>query len=154
MEPKKTFKTYQFKNSIAMTTSRRGSMTNAGHAAVEIGSPPEFKGAPDVWCPEELLIGGVNTCLMLTFLAYAKHRRIEVARCESSAEATVENVDGKYRVTRIVVRPAISLHNEDEIPKAAEVLKCAKEDCFISNSVTAAIELAPKFDVTEANALD
>lgn len=153
MEPKRTFKTYQFKNSIAMKTSRRGSMTNPDHPAVEIGSPPEFKGAPDVWCPEELLIGGVNTCLMLTFLAYAQHRRIEIARCESIAEGSVENVNGKYRVTRIVVRPAISLHNEDDIPRATDVLKSAKNDCFISNSVNAEIELAPHFNITSGNAL-
>ena len=66
MEPKKTFKTYHFKNAIALKTARRGIMTHEGHLPVEIGSPPEFKGAADVWCPEELLIGAVNTCLMLT----------------------------------------------------------------------------------------
>lgn len=150
MELKKTYKTYHFKNVVSLTTARRGIMTNENHAAVAIGSPPEFKGAADVWCPEEMLIGAVNTCLMLTFLAYAQHRRIEIAACESSAEGTVENVDGKYRVTRIVVRPAISLHREDDIPRAQEVLKGAKEGCFISNSVTATVELEPQFNTSSA----
>ncbi|MGH9325540.1 MAG: OsmC family protein [Terriglobia bacterium] len=153
MEPKKTYKTYHFNNAISLTTARRGIMTNESHANVEIGSPPEFRGSADVWCPEELLIGAVNTCLMLTFLAYAQHRRLEIAGCESSAEGTVENVDGKYRVTHIAVKPLIALKNERDIPVAEEVLKNAKEGCFISNSVTAAIDLAPQFNIQGASSL-
>lgn len=150
MEPKKVYKTYHFKNAISLTTARRGTMTNPDHAQVEIGSPPEFKGSADVWCPEELLIGAVNTCLMLTFLAYAPHRRLEITGYESSAEGTVENVDGKYQVTRIVVKPVISLNQQGDTSLAEEVLKSAKEGCFISNSVKATIELAPQFNIRSA----
>jgi len=153
MEPRKTYKTYHFKNAISFSTARRGVMTNDSHAAVDIGSPPEFKGSADVWCPEELLIGAANTCLMLTFLAYAQHRRLEVAACKSDAEGTVENLDGKYRVTRIAVKPRIALRQESDIPLAEELLKSAKEGCFISNSVRAMIELAPQFSTESARLL-
>ncbi|MGH9431499.1 MAG: OsmC family protein [Terriglobia bacterium] len=145
MEPKKTYKIYHFKNAIALKTARRGIMTNEGHPPVEIGSPPEFQGTADVWCPEELLIGAVNTCLMLTFLSYAKHRCLEISTYESSAEGMVENVDGKYRVTRITVQPCVSLNQESDIPLAQELFKGAKEGCFISNSVTATVDLSPQF---------
>lgn len=153
MEPRKTYKTYHFKNTISLTTARRGIMTNKDHPQVEIGSPPEFKGAADVWCPEELLLGAVNTCLMLTFLAYAQHRRLEISACESSAEGTAENVDGKYQVTHIVVKPVISLNQQADTALAEEVLKSAKDGCFISNSVKATIELAPQFDTQSAGLL-
>lgn len=153
MEPKKVYKTYRFRSAISMTAARRGIMTNDDHPQVEIGSPPEFKGAPDVWCPEELLIGAVNTCLMLTFLAYAQHRHVEITGCESSAEGTVENVDGKYQVTRIVVKPVISLNKQGDTPVAEEILKSAKDGCFISNSVKAAISLAPQFNIRSASLL-
>lgn len=145
MEPRKTYKTYRFKNMISYDGSLRGSMTNPEHAPVQIGSPPEFKGAADVWCPEELLIGAVNSCLMLTFLAYVQRHRLEIASFESYAEGVVENAGGKYRVTQITVRPTVGLKLETDIPLAKDVLKRAKEDCFISNSVSSAIELAPQF---------
>lgn len=153
MEPKKTYKTYHFKNAIMLTTARRGIMTHESHSNVEIGSPPEFRGAADVRCPEELLIGAVNICLMLTFLAYAQHRHLEIAACESSAEGTVENTDGKYRVTSIAVRALIVLKQESDIALAEEVLKSAKEGCFISNSVTATIELQPQFSTKSGGSL-
>lgn len=150
MEPKKTYKTYHFKNAIVLKTARRGIMTNPEHPAVEIGSPPEFKGTADVWCPEELLIGAVNTCLMLTFLSYAQHRRLDFSGYESKAEGTVENLDGKYRMTRITVQPTVSLSRESDIPLAREVFKSAKDGCFISNSVSATVDLLPQFKAGSA----
>ena len=112
---------------------------------MEVGSPPEFKGTPDVWCPEEMLVGAVNTCIMLTFLAYAQNRKLELAGYESRAEARVEHRDGKYRVTHITLHPVVALKAEDQIPVAEQIFKSAKEDCFISNSVIATVDLTPQF---------
>src|SRR5205814_6882730 len=46
-----------------------------------VGSPPELKGEPNIWAPEELLVGSVNTCMMLTFLSLAQARGL-TARSE------------------------------------------------------------------------
>jgi organic hydroperoxide reductase OsmC/OhrA len=140
-------RTFNFRNSIRWIGARRGTMTNSEHEPIEIGSPPEFKGTPDVWCPEELLIGAVNTCLMLTFLTFAGRRQLGICTYESGAEGTVENRDGKYRVTRIRVQPVVSLNREIDIRVAQEVFREAKEACIISNSVVAEVDLAPQFKV-------
>lgn len=145
MEAKKVYKTYHYKNDLSWKTALKGAMTSAEHPPIEVGSPPEFKGAADVWCPEELLIGAVNTCLMLTFLSYARHRRLDVTGYESKVEGTLENVDGKYRITRIAVQPVVSLKAEQDIPLAEEIMKSAKEGCFVSNSVNSTVELTPQF---------
>lgn len=147
MELKTAHRSLDFRNSIRWNGARRGTMTNAEHRPVEIGSPPEFKGTPDVWCPEELLIGAVNTCLMLTFLTFAHRRQIEVSAYESSAEGTIGNSAGKYRVIRIKVRAVVSLTRKNEVDPAQEVFKAAKEACIISNSVTAQVDLVPQLKV-------
>src|SRR5579872_6432000 len=100
MEARKSYKSFEFKISICWQRAFRGLMTRAGHQEVAIVSPPEFKGDPDVWCPEELLIGSVSTCLMLTFLSYSERRKLTVLGYESEAVGIVENLDGKYRITR------------------------------------------------------
>jgi peroxiredoxin-like protein len=152
MEPKKTYKTYQFKNAIEWKSERRGVMASTEHPSVEVGSPPEFKGTPDVWCPEEMLVGAVNTCIMLTFLTYAQNRKVQLASYASSAEGTLEHKDGKYRITHIAVQPVIAVKAQDQIPLAEQVLKSAEQDCFISNSVSAVIDVSPQF-TTDASAL-
>ena len=68
MEQKKTYRTFQFENVVVWKSAFRGTLSASGHANVEVGNPPVFKGTPDVWCPEDLLIGALNACLMLTFL--------------------------------------------------------------------------------------
>lgn len=148
MEPKKVLKSFQFQNSISWQSARRGVMTNIEHQPVEIGSPPEFKGTPDVWCPEELMIGAVNSCLMLTFLTFAQRRQLEIPGYESRAEGTVESAGGKFRVTRIKVQPEVLLSRENDIPLARDVFKDAKEACIISNSVNAQIDLIPEFKIS------
>jgi organic hydroperoxide reductase OsmC/OhrA len=55
------------------SSARRGLLSAADKPnIVVVGSPPEFKGEPDIWAPEELLVGSVNTCMMLTFLSLAQ----------------------------------------------------------------------------------
>ena len=147
MKATATQRVLTFRNSISWSSARRGTMTNTEHQPVEIGSPPEFKGTPDVWCPEELFIGAVSTCLMLTFLSFAERRQIAISGYESVAEGIVENSDGRYRVTRIEVRPVVSLSQENEVVPAHEVFKEAKEACIISNSVIAQVDLVPQFKV-------
>ncbi|HTV53708.1 MAG TPA: OsmC family protein [Terriglobia bacterium] len=145
MEPKKTYKAYQFKNAIEWKSARKGIMTVPEHAPVEVGSPPEFKGSADVWCPEEMLVGAVNTCIMLTFLAYAQNRKLELVSYRSRAEGALEHKDGKYRITHIALQPVIGLKSQEHRPLAEQILKNAKEDCFISNSVTATVEVTAQF---------
>jgi organic hydroperoxide reductase OsmC/OhrA len=86
---------------------------------------------------------------MLTFLAYAEHRKLEFASYRSGAEGILDRVDGKYRVTRIVIRPVLALKRRDDIGMAEEVLKDAETGCFITNSVNATVHLEPRFIVEE-----
>jgi organic hydroperoxide reductase OsmC/OhrA len=80
-----------------------------GKPDIIVGSPPEFKGKPDNWAPEELLVGSVNTCILLTFLTLAQGRGLIPAAYDSAAEGLLENVDGKYLITEVTVRPRITV---------------------------------------------
>ena len=63
MGQKKTYRTFQFGN-VVWKSAFRGTLSASGHPNVEVGNPPVFKGTPDVWCPEDLLIGALNACLV------------------------------------------------------------------------------------------
>ncbi len=153
MEPKKALKTFQFHNTVVLQTAKRGVMRLPQHAEVAIGSPPEFRGTPDVWCPEELLLGSVNSCLMLTFVGLSQRRGLNVAAIDSQVDGTVESVDGHYEVTRITVKPVITLGPQGDPALAAELFKAARQACILSNSVKATIDLAPEFRTGGARAL-
>jgi organic hydroperoxide reductase OsmC/OhrA len=114
---------------------------------IVVGSPPEFKGEPDIWAPEELLVGSVNTCIMLTFLSLAQARGLTPARYESEAEGLLENVEGKYSITEVTVRPHITVKGEAELERTREIMESAEAQCFISNSIKSKVKLIPEFVV-------
>jgi organic hydroperoxide reductase OsmC/OhrA len=143
MEEKKQYHTFHFENSVAWKSGFRGTLSASGHPAIEIGNPPAFKGTPDVWCPEDLLIGALNACLMLTFLYQMQLRKLAVVDYESSAQGTLEHKDGKYRVTRIA---------ENDLEAAREAMKDAAESCMISNSILALVQPDPEFNARSGSA--
>jgi organic hydroperoxide reductase OsmC/OhrA len=152
MKQKTAVPPYHFKNSILWTENRRGTLSVEQHPSIEVGSPPEFGGTPEVWCPEDLLIGGLNTCLMLTFLAIAQVKGLQVVTYESEAEGTVERSNGKLRITRVNVRPHVKLKSEADLDKAREALKRTKEVCLITNSIIAEVDLIPEIQAAESTA--
>jgi organic hydroperoxide reductase OsmC/OhrA len=115
VEAKRTYKSFRYKATTTWSSARRGSLSAAAKPNVVVGSPPEFKGEPDNWAPEELLVGSLNTCMMLTFLTLAQTRRLTPVGYESEAEGLLENVAGKYQITNIEVRPRVTLKSEADL---------------------------------------
>ena len=147
MEVKKAFKSFRYPAVVTWTGARRGRASAFGKPDLEVGSPPEFRGEEGVWSPEHLFVASLSTCLMLTFLSLAERRSLEIAGYESSAEGLLENVEGKYRITAITVRPQVTLKSEPAIDTAREIMGKVEQECFISNSITSRIDLQPEFRV-------
>jgi len=144
----RAYKSFRYKAKTTWTSARRGLLSAAEKPNIVVGSPPEFKGEPDIWAPEELLVGSVNTCMMLTFLSLAQARGLTPAEYESEAEGLLENVDGKYRITEVTVRPHITVKSEAEAEHAREIMESVEARCFISNSVKSEIKLMAEFIVS------
>jgi organic hydroperoxide reductase OsmC/OhrA len=134
-------KPFRFKTKTTWSSARRGVLSAAGKPNIAVGSPPEFKGEPDSWAPEELLISSVNTCIMLTFLTLAQARGVAVAGYESEADGLLENVEGLYRMTEVTVRPRITVNSEAEVAPARDSIESAESHCFMSNSVRAKVNV-------------
>jgi len=147
MEQKKSYHKFEFGNVVVWKSEFRGTLSASGHPNVEVGNPPVFKGTPDVWCPEDLLIGALNACLMLTFLYQMQRRKLEVLAYESTAQGTLEHRDGKHRVTRIAVHPRIALKSGNDMAAAREAIKDTVDSCMISNSILATVQVDPQFDL-------
>jgi organic hydroperoxide reductase OsmC/OhrA len=122
-------------------------LSAAGKPNIVVGSPPEFKGEPDVWAPEEMLVGSLNTCMMLTFLTLAQRQGLTPVGYESEAEGLLDNVEGKYHITEVTIRPRVTLKSETELELARKSMESVDAHCFIANSINARITLTPEFVV-------
>jgi organic hydroperoxide reductase OsmC/OhrA len=148
METKKTFKSFRYKNDLLWKSPHRGVLSGTAKPDLGVGSPPEFRGFAENWSPEDLLVGSLNTCLMLTFFALAQSKGVEPIAYQSSAEGVVENLDGKYRITQVTVSPTVVLKSEADLNVARELMEAKVEaNCFITNSISGKVTLAPQFRV-------
>jgi organic hydroperoxide reductase OsmC/OhrA len=148
VEPtKRAYKSFHYKAKTTWSSARRGALSAAEKPSIVVGSPPEFKGEPDVWAPEELLVGSLNTCMMLTFLTLAERQGLTPVSYESEAEGLLDNVEGKYRITEVTVRPRVILQSETEFELARKSMESVEVHCFIANSINAKVRLTPEFVV-------
>jgi organic hydroperoxide reductase OsmC/OhrA len=143
--PERAYKSFHYRTRTTWSSARRGVLSASGKPNIAIGSPPEFKGEPDNWAPEELLVASLNTCMMLTFLTLAQAQGLSPVGYETDAEGLLENVDGKYRMTTVTVQPRVTVKSPAELEQARKVMAAVEGHCFIANSINARVTLTPEF---------
>ncbi|MCP9468889.1 MAG: OsmC family protein [Nitrospira sp.] len=136
-------KVYFYQTTVRWTEQRKGIISCAGKPDVEVATPPEFKGHPNIWSPEDLFVASANVCLMTTFLAFAERAGLAFSSYESEAEGKLELVEGKFQFTAITLKPTITLQPGADAGKAKELIEKAEANCLISNSMKAQVTLEP-----------
>jgi peroxiredoxin-like protein len=143
-------RSFTYRTSIEWLGARNGRFAAPGRESLVISSPPEFKGEEGFWTPEDLFVGAVEMCLMLTFASYAEKNQLPVDAYYSEATGTLEMKDGKLRFTKIVVMPTIVIGDAAAQPKTLEILRKAEGDCLVANSITTEVLVEPKISVASA----
>jgi len=141
LESKRAHKSFRYRTKTTWSSGRRGILSAAGKPNIVVGSPPEFKGEPDNWSPEELLVASLNTCTMLTFLT--------LSQAQGLSPAGYETVAGKHRITKVMVQPRVTLRSTPELETARKIMDAVEGHCFISNSISAEVTITPEFIVAQ-----
>ena len=90
-----------------------------------------------------MLVAALNACMMLTLVAFAQGKKLEFVAYESAEEGLLANVDGKYRIVEVSVRPIVVLRSEADIAAAWQRSMAGGEaSCLISNSIDNRREMA------------
>jgi len=111
---------------------------------IEVATPPEFPGGMlGIWSPEHLFTAAVSSCLMTTFLAIAENSKLDFVSFGCPSKGKLEQIDGKYLMTEVVLEPVIVIADEKDMSKAERIIHRAEAACLISNSVKAKITMIP-----------
>jgi organic hydroperoxide reductase OsmC/OhrA len=108
-------------------------------------SAPSYRGDPSRTNPEELFVASLSACQALTYLFLAAKNGVLVTGYADDAEGRLGLVDGKVRMSRVTLRPRITLEAETSEAHARELVAKAHESCFIGNSVSTPVEITPTF---------
>ena len=105
-----------------------------GKAPIDGSSAKPFRGDPERWNPEELLIAALSQCHMLSYLHVAVMNGIVVTHYEDSATGTMQQVGNGGHFTEVTLRPRVTISAGD--PELAMHLHAeASALCFIASSV-------------------
>jgi organic hydroperoxide reductase OsmC/OhrA len=106
-----------------------------GKPVLNVSAAKAFKGDPELYNPEDLLLSSLVSCHMMSYLYVCSQNGIEVLEYEDNAEAVLEvSSDGSGRFTEVRLNPKVKISNQDKIELAIELHKKANELCFIANS--------------------
>lgn len=139
-----TMKSFTYRTSLDFVVGRSGVAHSEGKPELRVGAPPEFKGLPAIWTPEDFFVSAIEVCLMLTFAGIAEKRGLSITAYESTAEGRLEWVDPSYRFTGVIVRPRIVVRDDRAAAVALEVLERAHQTCLVANSVRCAVVVEPE----------
>lgn len=138
---------YTYTANVTWIGEKKGTAEAEGLPPVDVSTPPEFGGPEGRWSPEHLLVSSVASCIMTTFLAIAEASKFSFESYQSSAVGTIEQVEKRYEFTKIEVTVDLGVADEGAVSKGERLLQKAEENCFISNSLKAEVELKPQVSV-------
>jgi peroxiredoxin-like protein len=122
---------------VAWWTSGQAGIAKSDSAAnaIHFTAPPEFGGLEGRWTPEDLLMTALASCFTTTFHAIAGCSKFEYTDLAVEAEGTVGKTDNGYCFSEIVIRPSLTIPNEEQREWAISLLDKAKALCVVSRAL-------------------
>jgi peroxiredoxin-like protein len=140
-------KVFVYKNSIRWEGERKGIVSSDNKPSFKVATPPEFKGHPGIWSPEDLFVASVNVCIMTTFLHYAERNKLEFLSYKSDAEGVLEIIDNSFMFSEIKIRPLLEVKKDLDINKAKDLIELSEKNCLISNSIKSKVSVIPEINL-------
>jgi peroxiredoxin-like protein len=115
---------------------------------IEVATPPEFPGGVEgVWSPEHLFVASVGSCLMTSFAAVADYSKFEYESLRVKTYGTMSKVDGKFVMSKITLKPVLTIPDDNSEKKAYRLLEKAEQICLISRSIKSEIVFEPEVKI-------
>ena len=126
---------------------RTHEVTAPGLPALPGSADPAFRGEPDRWNPELLLVAALSQCHLLWFLHLcADAGMVVTGYTDEPSGLMAQDNDGGGRFTQVTLRPRVTVAAADMVERAVALHEPAHQRCFIANSVNFPVEVQP--DVT------
>lgn len=112
-----------------------------GLPGIESGPPKQFGGSGEQWSPEDLLVGAVADCFVLSFKAIAAASKYAWTDLQCDVTGTLDKVERSTQFTAFQIKATLKIPADADADRATRLLEKAKLTCFITNSLKAEAEL-------------
>lgn len=119
---------------------RSHTLTAAG-TSLTLSADPAFRGDAQHPNPEQLLVAAASSCQLLSFLSVAARHHLDVLAYDDRAVGVMDDAERPVRLTRIVLRPVITVAAGPTRDEVVRLARLAHDECYIAHSVSSAVEL-------------
>lgn len=115
---------------------REHTVSAPGKPTLRGTADPAFRGVPDAWNPEELLVAALSQCHMLWYLALAAKAGVVVTGyTDHPAGRLAMNPDGSGQFSEVILAPQVTVADPSMVAEAERLHAEAHDMCFIARSV-------------------
>lgn len=107
-----------FQTSLTWKEDKRAHLNARDNPILQVGTPLEFGGPARTWCPEELFVASIGSCVMSTFLYFAERFHLSLAAYSSQAKGTLEKTAEGLRFSGVDVRITVAWEDDKSLEKA------------------------------------
>ena len=124
--------------------SREYTYEGEGKPAALGSADPQFRGDGALYNPEDMLVIGLSTCHLLSYLAECARGGVYVVSYVDEASGTMAVKDGRMRFVDVLLRPRVTIARGSDLERAKALHARAHEDCYIANSVNFPVRNEPE----------
>lgn len=115
--------------------SRQHQVTFPGKPQLTLSADAHFRGDAKLHNPEDLLVAGLSSCHMLTYLALAARKGLIVIGYEDNASGTMREVGAGGHFTEVTLRPVVTIAAGQDAELAKSLHDAAGRDCYLAASM-------------------
>ena len=118
--------------------------TAPGRPPIHASSDPAFRGDPERWNPELLLVAALSQCHLLSYLHRCAINGVTVtAYADGAVGVMAQDARDGGRFEEVVLRPEVTVADAAMVERARELHGEAAELCFIAASVSFPVRHEP-----------
>lgn len=118
-----------------------------GKADLLASADKPFRGDPQRWNPEDMLLSSLVSCHLLSYLHACVLAGVVVTAYTDDATGTMITEGNGGRFIEVVLRPRVTVTEADMVDRAIAAHHDAHEWCFIANSVNFPVRVEPEIVV-------
>ncbi|MEV4222606.1 OsmC family protein [Nonomuraea sp. NPDC049725] len=126
---------------------RAHELTADGPAPIAGSSDPAFRGDPARWNPEQLLLGALSQCHLLSYLHVCAVAGVVVTAYADHATGIMTQTATGGHFTEATLRPHVTVASPDMVEAAVRLHEDAQKACFIASSVNFPVHHEPTVEV-------
>lgn len=133
-----------FETKLIWKEGKQARLIGRERPLLEVAAPEEFGGPGRIWCPEELFVASIESCLMSTLLYFAERFGLSLQAYSSRSRGVLAKTAEGLRFSGVDVRIEVAWRDGESLEKAGSLRLKEKLEkyCPVSASLNCPVSIA------------